>query len=315
MTSLCPACQSTSVSLSHHSTSHGLTTVRCKTCGLRFIRERIDAQQQTSLYEDEDTYRHFAEAERSVAAVPQRRREWANRLSNAILARDFALQHGRRPRLLDIGCGVGDFLVVAREAGFEVHGVELSPGAARLAKQHHQLEVTVGDFKAESREGYFEAITIIGVLEHVRDPSELLSHAGMLLAPGGMLLVYTPVWGIYDRVSSGLARLTRGHWSRLIDRRVNMAHLQIFEQRTLLRLAEANGLEVTESLTLCEYNLPVRHYLRAIGIESAWFRGLIERGVDALIDTNLFFCNNQRVLAVKRKYPDAPAGAQSQLFA
>jgi 2-polyprenyl-3-methyl-5-hydroxy-6-metoxy-1,4-benzoquinol methylase len=209
------------------------------------------------------------------------------------------MQHGRRPRLLDIGCGVGDFLVVARDAGFDVHGVDLSSGAARLAERYHQLEVTVGDFKSENRERYFEAITIIGVLEHVRDPSDLLRHAGRLLAPGGVLLIYTPVWGVYDRISSGLARLTRGHWSRLIDRRINAAHLQIFPQRALRRLVEANGLKVTQVLTLCEYNLPVHNYIRSIGIESPRLRDFVARGVDRLIDANLFFRNNQRVLTSK----------------
>ncbi|MFA5908995.1 MAG: class I SAM-dependent methyltransferase [Vicinamibacterales bacterium] len=285
--------------MSHHSVRNGLTTVRCRTCGLRFIQERIDEHQQTSLYADEDTYRHFAEAERSVTAVPQRRREWASLLAEAILAEDFAVRRGRRPRLLDIGCGAGDFLVIARDAGFDAHGVELSAAAARLAKQDHQLDVTVGDFKSESREGYFEAIALIGVLEHVRDPSELMFQAGRLLAPGGVLLIYTPVWGVYDRVSSGLARLTRGHWSRLIDRRINTAHLQIFPQRTLVRLAETNGLNVTHSLRVCEYNLPVHHYLSSVGIESAWFMGFFERCVNTLINTNLFFRNNQRVLISK----------------
>jgi hypothetical protein len=93
--------------------------------------------------------------------------------------------------------------------------------------------------------------------------------------------------------------LTRGRWSRLIDRRINTAHLQIFPQGTLFRLAEANGLKVAQSLRLCEYNLPVHHYLRSIGIESTWLTRLIARCVDTLIATNLFFRNNQRVLTSK----------------
>ena len=307
MTSLCPACHSNAISFSHNSLRHRLATVKCKMCGLRFIKERIDQHQQAGLYADEATYRDFAEAERSVTAVPRRRLGWSSLLQKAIQPQNFVLQHGRRPRLLDIGCGVGDFLAVARDAGFEVHGVELSPGAARLAEQYHQLDVRVGDFKSENRYGYFEAITLIGVLEHVRDPSELMSHASRLLAPGGVLLMYTPVWGVYDRISSGLARLTRGHWSRLIDRRINTAHLQIFPQGTLRRLVEANGLEVRQSLTVCEYNLPVHHYLRSIGIESAPLRRLVARGVDMLIDTNLFFRNNQRVL-IEKPYPVRPSG-------
>jgi 2-polyprenyl-3-methyl-5-hydroxy-6-metoxy-1,4-benzoquinol methylase len=298
MTSPCPACHSTSISLSHHSLRHGLTTVRCRRCGLRFIQERMDDRRQAGLYADEDSYRQFAEAERSVPAVPPRRREWASLLSTAI-AHGVASGDGRRPRLLDIGCGAGDFLAVAREAGFDAHGVELSAAAALLAKRDHQLDVTVGDFTSEDRVGHFQAITMLGVLEHVREPAALLKHSRDLLSPGGVLLIYTPVWGAYDRLSTALARMTSGRWSRFIDRRINAAHLQIFPQRTLIGLASTHGLVVNEAAKLCEYNLPVRHYLRSVGIESECVQRALASVVDALINNNRFFRNNQRVLVSK----------------
>ena len=296
---ICPACGSESTSLLHRSRRLDLTTHRCRTCGLRFIGERLDQRQQAELYNDEDAYRHFAEAERSVAAVPQRRRDWAGVLSAAIRMEEFERQHRRLPRLLDVGCGVGDFLTVARDAGFDAHGIELSAAAAALARQYHQLVVKIGDFASEDRAGYFDAITMFGVLEHVRDPAELLSHSSWLLAPGGVLLIYTPVWGAYDRISSALARLTGGRWSRLIDRRINTAHLQIFPRMTLLQLARKNGFEIRQAVKLCEYNLPVAEYLRSIGIESERIQRAVARAVDALIDNSLSFRNNQRLLLSK----------------
>jgi hypothetical protein len=132
----------------------------------------------------------------------------------------------------------------------------------------------------------------------VLQPADLLQHATRLLAPGGVLLVYTPVWCSYDFVTSWLARLTAGAVSRPIDRRINAAHLQIFPYQTLRGLLARQRLTVRHSRRLCEYNLPVHNYLYSMGVGGT-IGSLIGRTVSALIGSNLFFRNNQRVLAVK----------------
>ena len=255
--------------------------------------------QQSALYQNPETYRHFVEAERSVVAFSERQRAWARQLSRAIQPAVFSDRHGRRPGLLDIGCGAGDFLVVARDEGFDVSGIEISAAAGALAKEFHQLDVQVGGYQSEQRFGHYEAVTVIGVLEHVLDPVGLVQHAARLLAPGGVLLIYTPVWGAYDRLTSWLARASSGRWSRFIDRRINSAHLQIFPQETLRLLLEAQGLSVQDSQRVCEYNLPVGHYLKSMSIGAGTLGKIGTAAVAGLIDRNLFFRNNQRVLASK----------------
>ena len=141
---------------------------------------------------------------------------------------------------------------------------------------------------------------MIGVLEHVLDPVDLVQHAGRLLTPGGVLLIYTPVWGVYDRMTSWVARVSNSRWSQFIDRRINAAHLQIFPQETLRVLLEAQGLSVQESRRVCEYNLPVGNYLRSMSIGAGTLGRIATAAVGGLIDRNLFFRNNQRVLASKR---------------
>jgi 2-polyprenyl-3-methyl-5-hydroxy-6-metoxy-1,4-benzoquinol methylase len=272
----------------------------CLGCGLRFIEERLSETQQSALYQNPETYRHFVEAERSVHGFSKRQRDWARRLSRAIQPTVFSDRHGRRPRLLDIGCGSGDFLVAARDEGFAVHGIELSAVAGALAKEFHGLDVQVADYRSNQRFGYYEAITLIGVLEHVLNPVDLLQHAVRLLAPGGTLLIYTPVWGTYDRLASWLARVSSGRWSRFIDRRINAAHLQIFPQHTLRGLLEAEGLSVQDTRRVCEYNLPVGNYLRSMSVGAGALGRIGATAIAGLIDRNLFFRNNQRILASKQ---------------
>jgi 2-polyprenyl-3-methyl-5-hydroxy-6-metoxy-1,4-benzoquinol methylase len=299
VTPVCPACASPRARLSHYSPRNRLTAGKCLGCGLRYIEERPTVAEQAGLYQDADEYREFVEAERSVGAAPERQRNWARGLSVTIQPAAFSARAGRRPRLLDIGCGAGDFLIAARDEGFAVHGLEISAAAAALARDAHHLDVQVGDYRAEQRQGYFDAVTLIGVLEHVLYPADLLQHSVRLLAPGGVLLIYTPVWGAYDRLASVLGRWGAGRWSRFIDRRINAAHLQIFPQATLTRLLGTCGLAVKDSRRLCEYNLPVGHYLQSMSVGFSGPGRVAAAAVAGLINRNLFFRNNQCVLAVK----------------
>ena len=101
----------------------------------------------------------------------------------------------RPTALLDIGCGAGDFLAMARKQGFKVYGLELSAPAAKLATEYYNIQVDLQDIADDPREGFFDVVTLIGLLEHVIDPRDMLRHAHRLLSSNGILFIYTPVWG------------------------------------------------------------------------------------------------------------------------
>lgn len=97
-----------------------------------------------------------------------------------------------RGRLLDIGCGTGEFLEAATRRGWEVSGVELSVRAARLAREKG-LDVRCCTLSsAPYAGGSFDAITCLDVLEHVADPLQDLQRARELLAPRGLLVMRVP---------------------------------------------------------------------------------------------------------------------------
>jgi SAM-dependent methyltransferase len=91
--------------------------------------------------------------------------------------------------LLDIGCGRGEFLAAAREAGWRVAGSEIDPASA-AACSARGLQVEIGSlFDTPLPAGPWSVITMWDVLDHLENPAEALQIAVRELAPGGILVV------------------------------------------------------------------------------------------------------------------------------
>jgi SAM-dependent methyltransferase len=101
---------------------------------------------------------------------------------------------GRPGRLLDVGCGRGEYLQAFRDLGFDVAGVDVSPRAPALAPGFH-VEVADLDrgplpFPSQT----FDFVFSKSVVEHTRQPVALLARARAALRPGGVAVVMTPSW-------------------------------------------------------------------------------------------------------------------------
>lgn len=97
-------------------------------------------------------------------------------------------------RLLDVGCGDGGFLALARERGWSVVGFDYD---ARMVAQARALGVDAqaSDFESFCRgraPGEFDAATLYDVLEHTPEPAELLGQVRRLLKAGGRIALTLP---------------------------------------------------------------------------------------------------------------------------
>jgi SAM-dependent methyltransferase len=109
--------------------------------------------------------------------------------------------------LLDIGCGSGTFLHVARSHGFAAFGMDRSGQAVQTARRHYGLDVRRGEIGAMVWEDMrFDFITMFHVLEHLPDPREALLYAAKLLRTAGTLIIQVP------NVSSIQARVFGKRW-------------------------------------------------------------------------------------------------------
>lgn len=99
---------------------------------------------------------------------------------------------GAPGRLLDIGCGNGDFLQRAVNMGWEARGCEVDPKAVATCRSVG-LDVTQGDaYNPLLKEKYFDVITMRHVIEHVTDQQKLLRRTFDLIRPGGWLWIALP---------------------------------------------------------------------------------------------------------------------------
>lgn len=95
-------------------------------------------------------------------------------------------------RILDVGCGIGYFLEVAKERGWEVHGTEYTDKALEICRSKG-IEMQEGKLDPSKFDhGSFDIITSFEVLEHINNPQEEVTNFNTLLRPGGLIYLTTP---------------------------------------------------------------------------------------------------------------------------
>ncbi len=150
-------------------------------------------------------------------------------------------------RLLDIGCGNGRFMYVARRAGWDVKGLELSPVMAKLVRQRLGAAVVVADFLEAAPEtidaGKFDVICLRHVLEHLPDCLLAMRKIRALLAARGHVLIELPnVESISKKLKRFLTR--RGLRKPVYPEDMAIGHANEFCRASFERLLDATGFEL-----------------------------------------------------------------------
>ncbi len=95
-------------------------------------------------------------------------------------------------KILDVGCGIGYFLEVAKQRGWEVYGTEYTDKAVEICEAKginmNQGKLSIDNYEPES----FDIITSFEVIEHINNPIEEIQNFYSLLRKGGLTYVTTP---------------------------------------------------------------------------------------------------------------------------
>ncbi len=139
-------------------------------------------------------------------------------------------------RLLDVGCGLGDLLIVGRRRGWTVAGLDRGAEAVATARRRSSATVLEQPLEAGGLpEGEYDLVTCLDVFEHLLDPDDALRRMRALVKPGGGLLLATV------NVRSVAARLLGTQWWHY-----HRDHAWYFHAPALRTLAARAGWEVLE---------------------------------------------------------------------
>ena len=116
---------------------------------------------------------------------------YAPYLKNSFMRGLDRLGHYVQPdaMLLDVGCGFGYFLSLAREAGYMVEGVDVSRSLAQEGRDHLNINIQEGSILEIEARHSFDILTAWDMLEHVIDVDQILRRFWECLKPGGLLLL------------------------------------------------------------------------------------------------------------------------------
>lgn len=208
--------------------------LRCTECG-QLLSQCTEERYWQSMEEFDDPQGTLPD-QRSVERRFRRSKKFLDRIAGLL---------GKSPsdiRLLDVGCSSGAFLGAAVKLGYLAEGVEPAAKAAQTAqasglKVHHGLLQEAG-----FADGQFDAITLFEVIEHLKEPLDLLQECQRILRPGGILLVGTGNAAGWSMAAMG------AKWEYLSIEK-HGGHISFYTPHSLSVLARRAGFEVANIRT------------------------------------------------------------------
>lgn len=200
--------------------------VFCKGCRLGRTDPFLDEEKlnaiYSSTYRENDSTRFFAPVEKLVRFLRAGRSRGIEKYS-------------QKGKILDIGCGRGDFLAMMAAKGWVGYGLELD----KRVESHSSPGITlryggIGDVKFP--DSYFDAVTLWHSFEHMREPEKAVTECRRVLKREGLLMIAVP------NSSSIQARLAGKSWFHLDP----PYHLYHYSSGNLTTLLSRCGFEVLD---------------------------------------------------------------------
>ncbi len=238
----CPVCDSTRISKRYvlHDRFFGVTdesfaAYGCAGCGALFLDRKMVVGRLDEFYPA-----HYWWAPRGFAGkLESRYREWVLRYDHLAFVRG-ALSRHHQPKCLEIGCGSGTFIGMARRAGLDVRGLEISTEAVAEARSQGIDWIEAGTIEDALKAGeVYDAVILFHVLEHLPNPRVFMKKLSAVIREGGALILQVP------NINSFQARLLGNRWYGLDCPR----HVCNYSTEALEQLLASSGFRIEKTDT------------------------------------------------------------------
>ncbi|WP_024546856.1 bifunctional 2-polyprenyl-6-hydroxyphenol methylase/3-demethylubiquinol 3-O-methyltransferase UbiG [Picosynechococcus sp. NKBG15041c] len=182
--------------------------IKCSQCHLIYFTPRPSLQQLEEFYNSEDYRNEFSESLMSGTEFATNRYLHFEKALKKYIPK-ILNQPSRK--LLDIGCGTGDFLKAAQDHNWQVSGTEISSLASTKANQKLGKDCIISGeiLSLNLPYNHYDVITLYHVIEHLINPNLLIQKAYQLLKPGGIFFIETP------NIAGFGAKIKGKEWSQI----------------------------------------------------------------------------------------------------
>ena len=224
MSTKCPFCKSENTKSylklkDYFLSQEDFEIVDCDNCKLLFTTPRPDKSVIGNYYKSENYLSHN---EHKKGLVP-----WIyNQVKKVNIRNKFkiALKGFTNAKLLDFGCGVGDFLHYAQQNGCEITGCDMSEDARKYASDKLGKTIVSPEEIFDLPHSTFDIITMWHVLEHIDDLRFQTEQLHRLLKDNGRLVIAVPNYKSYD------AKHYKDKWAAYdVPRHLNHFHKESLE--------------------------------------------------------------------------------------
>lgn len=236
----CPICDSGKFSpfmdcIDHTVSRETFSIVQCDSCGFKFTNPRPEEHQLGKYYKSEDYISHSNTSKGFINSAYQSVRKYTLLKKLQLISRYY-----RTGKILDIGCGTGEFLKTMKNAKWEAIGIEPDEGARKQCIEKQGLDVREEGKMKQLPDEHFDVITMWHVLEHVPKLNERVEELKRLLKPNGMIIIAVPNCDSLD------AKTYKEKWAAYDLPR----HLYHFTPKDIEALFRKKGMKVFKILPM-----------------------------------------------------------------
>lgn len=204
--------------------------VQCRDCAAVFVQRDFPESVLAEFYAIEPS---------TIPATMENFGWWLQNTERAIEQALDKIESEPRGPLLDVGCGRGTFLYLAKQHGWDPVGLEVNQKMATFVRDELGFPCIEGLMDSgEVIPAHYKAIVMMDVIEHLYSPVDVLRQCGRALAPGGVLVIKTPNWRAQYFKETLRHRLGRGP-----GHIAYIGHINQFDSRSLTLAFRRAGLE------------------------------------------------------------------------